>query len=286
MNIKKLINLPLHGPLVFVSLGFFGNYFYLFDLFSHFYLQLFVVNCIFLIWYIWLKNWFSSIVSLLLGLFLFVQLANADFSGIYSIKNITRNPDIFYMNTEFLNADISKITDYIDKVQPKQIALVELNKELFENIKNDGKFKYSYYFPGLVFSFGFFTNEEVLDQKTYFSWWYPIGYFRTNKYSYYIIHPLPPFNNEQYQLQKNYFNFVSELIKHEKNFVLVGDFNSSNYSQVYKSYFWEYTDNPIYSWWVDTILTIPIDHAISNKPLEVMPGIKLSSDHIPLLIKF
>ncbi len=36
-----------------------------------------------------------------------------------------------------MNNDITKITDYIKQTQPKQIAMVELNKELFEKVKKE-----------------------------------------------------------------------------------------------------------------------------------------------------
>ncbi len=285
MNIKITTKAYIFVLIFFVVSGFFWNYYYLFDLFSHFYLQLFVATCVLLIWYIWRRYWISSLLTLFLWLFLFLELSGSDFSGIYA-DSIIKNPDMFYMNAEYINNDITRITDYIRQVQPKQIAMVELNKELFEKVKKEWWFKYSYYYPNNVFSFGFFTNEEVLEQKTSFSGPYPIGYFRTKNKDYYIVHPLPPFTNEMYNLQKTFFTDTEKLIGNNNNFVLIGDFNSSTYSWVFKSHFWKYVYEPIYSWWVNTPLTIPIDYAISNKKLDIHPGAKLSSDHIPLLINF
>lgn len=272
--------------LIIVFLSFFWNYFFFFDLFSHFYLQLFVISVAFLIYNFFQRNKIETIISILLWLFLFLNISRADFSSIYR-DNIIKYPDLFFMNTEFLNNDINEITDYINEINPKRIAMVELNKELFEKIKNKNKFKYSYYFPKYVYSFGFFTNDEVLEQRTYFSQSYPIWYFRTKNISYYIVHPLPPISRNYYNLQKMFFNDLVELLKKEKNeFVLVWDLNSSFYSSVFQFYFGNYFYKPVYSWSVDSILTIPIDYAISNTNLKVYPWSKLSSDHIPLLIKF
>lgn len=99
------------------------------------------------------------------------------------------------MNTEFQNTNIDTVSEYIKVTQPKQIALLELSEELFEKIKKEQKFSYSYYYPNDAFSFGFFTNEKVLDQKTYFNEGYPIGYFKTATKSFFIIHSLPPMSD-------------------------------------------------------------------------------------------
>jgi hypothetical protein len=141
------------------------------------------------------------------------------------------------MNTEFLNSDIVRITDYIDRVRPQRLALVELNPELFESLKQQGKYQYAYYYPNFVHSFGFFTNDEVLEQRTYMSGDYPIGYFRTKDRDYFVVHPLPPFDPEMYSSQKKFFAAVVALVSNQEHFILVGDFNSTPYSRVFQSFF-------------------------------------------------
>lgn len=91
-------------------------------------------------------------MALTCGIFLLYHLVGADYSGLSPHDSLVK-PDLMFMNTEFTNSDIARITDYIDRVQPKQIAMVELNPELFEKIKKQGKYAYGYYYPHFVFSF-------------------------------------------------------------------------------------------------------------------------------------
>lgn len=71
------------------------------------------------------------------------------------------------MNAYYWNNNIQNIFDYIKEVQPERIIMVELSEELFQKIKNEKKFSYSYYHSDGVLSFGFFTNEPILEQKIY-----------------------------------------------------------------------------------------------------------------------
>lgn len=285
MKLQLNFKFVIYCLLFFVVSGFLWNYYYLFDLFSHFYLQFFVVCCIFLIWYICKKLWLEVALSVILWAFLLYHLIPCDFTGIYR-QNVVPQPDLFYMNSEYMNSGTQEIVNYILEIQPKQIALVELNQELFDQVKEAGGYSYSYYYPDAVFSFGFFTNEEVLEQRTYMSWRYPIWYFRTKEKSYYVVHPLPPMSEELYEAQKTFFKYVTELVANQQDFIVVGDYNSTPFSRVFQTYFGKYYYQSVYSWWVWTPLTIPIDHAISDKNLTIQAGSRLTSDHIPLLITF
>jgi hypothetical protein len=57
------------------------------------------------------------------------------------------------MNTKYLNKNNSIIYDNIKKIKPKEIILVELDKELFEKIKNTFNFKYDFYYKNSYKSF-------------------------------------------------------------------------------------------------------------------------------------
>jgi hypothetical protein len=49
------------------------------------------------------------------------------------------------MNAKYLNKNISVIYDNIKKLNPKEIILVELDKELFNKIKSTFNFKHDFY---------------------------------------------------------------------------------------------------------------------------------------------
>lgn len=217
-------------------LGYLGNYYFLFDLFSHFQLQIFATCLVLLVYCFITQSKRRILAAAAVTLFVGIRIFGADFSGIYGPKPVA-NPDVYYMNSEFMNSDIDPIMNDIHSANPKHIALVELNESLFQKIKDQGKFKYSYYFPYNVLSFGFFTNDEVLEQETYFIGEYPVGYFRTAERSYFVVHPLPPMTPESYRAQKDFFQTISERVVQEEHFLLVGDFNSSPYSRVFQKYF-------------------------------------------------
>ena len=268
-----------------IILGFFWEYYYIFDLFSHFYLQLCIIIFLLCIWYIYRRYYLEIFIAILCCSYLGFHLMVADFSGFYDHTS-ELYPDIMFMNTEYLNTDIAPIIGYINTIKPKSIAMVELNAELFTHIKEEGNYKYSYYYPDFVYSFWFFTNDVVIEQHTYIYGDYPIWYFRTADRIYFVVHPLPPMSDKHYHLQKEFFKYLTHLIEWVDDFVLLWDLNSTPYSRVFQSFFGKYFYKTTYSWWVDTILSIPIDHIISDTYIRISAGTKLSSDHIAIFGRF
>lgn len=195
-----------------------------------------------------------------------------------------------YENTYFWNNNEDDIAEYVKTKKPKILAFVEPNRELFEKVKALNIFKFTFYRWAWPKSIAFFSNEEFIKNDIVIKWDYPIWIFEFKDFDFILVHPYPPFDTEAYNKQKDFFKEVKKIID-EKNqkwrkFLLVWDFNSSVYSRVFQSNFSEYQYHPIYSRSTDGILTIPIDYAISNRDIEVLPGSKLSSDHIPLHISF
>lgn len=275
----------VYGTYLATLFGWFGNFYYVFDLFSHFYLQYAVSLSVILPWYAYRKFRREAVMAAVGIAYFAFFLAGADFSG-FGHPVPKTGSDLLYMNSEFMNADTAPIADYVKSVNPKTVAMVELNADLAEKLRKDFGFEYAFYYPNRVLSFGFFTHEKVLEQKLFFIGQYPVGYFRTEAREYYVVHPLPPMDAELYDAQKRFFSEISEKVEGKSDFVIVGDFNSTPFSRVFQKYFGNLSDRTVYSWGTDSVLTIPIDHALSVVPADVRPGPKLTSDHNPLVVNF
>ena len=195
-------------------------------------------------------------------------LAGADFSG-FGSPPIVRGADLLYMNAEYQNRDVGPILDYVRATDPKTVAMVELNEELAEKLRKDFGFEYAFYWPKQVLSFGFFTHEKVLSQELFFIGQYPVGHFRTESRDYYVVHPLPPMSPELYSAQGEFFREIAEKVAGKTGFVIVGDFNSTPFSTVFRSNFGKFSDVTAYSWGTRSIFTIPIDHALTDVPADV-----------------
>jgi endonuclease/exonuclease/phosphatase (EEP) superfamily protein YafD len=285
MKFFRSSSLPIAGIAYLVTLGFLGEYYYLFDLFSHFALQYAVAALILALIVAICRRWREVSVALAVAVFAGWRLVGADFSAILGTADADARAEVFYMNSEYLNTDIDPIVRAVERSDADIVALVELNADLYERIRATGEYQYSFYYPDLVFSFGFFSREPVLEQRTVMVGRYPIGYFRTAERTYYVVHPLPPMDAETARLQHEFFGKLEDMMTAEKgDFLVVGDFNSTISSPVFRKHFAPYFHRSVYSWGVSTPLAIPIDHALSRQPLQVRAGPRLSSDHAPLLI--
>lgn len=265
-----------------IFLSFFWNYIFIFDLFSHFYLQYFFIWIIILIFGIFLKDKISIIACILLLIFLWININKSEIIH----KEISFPIDYYYLNANYYINKPKEIVNNIKKYNPKYVIIVELNKELKELIIKELKFKNNIYYDNWFSSFWFFTNEIIENQKIH-NLTYPVWEFKTINWTIFVIHPFPPLNQEFSILQKKNFMEIKNLFENtiDENKMIIWDYNSSYYSMKFKKYFWEYYHKPIYSWW-NIILKIPIDYAIWNKDYFYVYSNNLRiSDHSPLLIK-
>ncbi len=269
--------------------SFLWNYFFLFDLFSHFYLQLLVLDLVFVVISLFLKSKVEIIISIAIAAMLSIFVIKMDISPILSPKHDS-DWEIMFMNTYFWNKNENDIVNYIKKKKPSKLALVEPNESLFKAIKNQNLFVYSDYRPDSAESIAFFSNSYPETKQFVLKEGYPIWIYSFKDPDILIAHPYPPFDSEAYKKQKKVFawlrNALDVLNNKHRRYLLVWDFNSSVYSRVFQKYFWDLEHYGIYTWATNTPLALPIDQAISNKPIKVLPWDALSSDHIPLHISF
>jgi endonuclease/exonuclease/phosphatase (EEP) superfamily protein YafD len=199
-----------------------------------------------------------------------------------------QNSDIYFMNTNVYNENYTEILEYIKKYNPQKVALVEVRIEIIDKIKENYGEPVTY-INGGAYSCAIFSREKPIKTEPIQVETYPICKAVFEDYTLLVIHPYPPLTHESYSSQKEYFSQIQNELEHLRqngeNFVLVGDFNSTIYSGVFRKYFGEYHNVNHYTWNPKSPLALPIDHGLSNLPIETSKGDKLSSDHTGLFIK-
>ena len=106
----------------------------------------------------------------------------------------------------------------------------------------------------------------------------------------YIAHPLPPLNADHFARQKAYFAtleaHIVDAIHKERAWLVVGDFNSTSYSALFRQHFGAYVDTRFYTWNWPAPLTIPIDHAFGSFAIDTYLYPAHTSDHRGLGVVF
>lgn len=196
--------------------------------------------------------------------------------------------DIYYMNLNFRNENLEPIVEEIKNSRPQIVAIVESNIAIEQKLSQ-------LYGPPIVSiseegqSCSIFSQtapKEVLAIKELE---YPLCYARFESFDIITMHPYPPLSDIQFAKQKIFFKQVSDLYDSKaagnRPVILVGDFNSTYYSGLYRRYFGRFGKVNYYSWMNRTLVSLPIDHALANVPIKVNLAPKLTSDHSGLYIQ-
>lgn len=198
----------------------------------------------------------------------------------------TWNVDYYYLNSNYNIDSPESIAENIKKYNPKYVAIVELNKNLHDEIKRELGYENVVYYSDWISSFWFFTNE-VIEKQEIHNLTFPVWEIKVEDTSLFIVHPFPPINSELASIQKLHFSEIKALFNEneDKNKMILWDLNSSFYSRVFQKYFWELHYKPIYSWWNTWILRMPIDYALWNTNFFEIYWVDFhTSDHSPLII--
>ena len=270
----------------FVSLPYlvtlFGPWNIYLDMVSHFIVQIAIVG----------------ILSVLLTVAVTRQLIYLSLLSIVIFPIITELPinfpassiskgDIYYINMNYFNRDITPIINSLEKSESETVVITELTSGMSSELKE--LYNYSVIHTERAFSCGIFSQEKPLSSIIH-HFTYPTCLAEFKSFTIITVHPYPPFNKSQWESQKIYFEEVRKVYnqyqKAGKNPILIGDFNSSNFSPVFKKYFGDIRGaNTNYTWSTNSILALPLDHALGNKVESVSVAPLVSSDHAPLIIK-
>lgn len=257
---------------------------FLFDIFSHFHLQ-YVIILFILTPAVFLVG--DKRVALLTVLYALTVTAVFIFP-IQTVGRTVPGADIYYMNINYMNSDLSLILQEIKKSKPTTVAIVESTAEIEQELSE-------LYGPPIVSvsegvqSCSIFSKIALKESQTIETLEYPICYARFETFDIILLHPYPPLSDERYARQKIFFEQIGNLyaskVIQNRQLILLGDFNSTYYSGLYRKHFGSLHKANSYSWMNGSLLSLPIDQALSNFPIEVELGPKLSSDHSGLYVR-
>lgn len=267
----------------------FGAFHYLIDIFSHFRGQVTIVGIL------------SGVLQLALVLFkktngstLLFPILAITLITLQLPQNIQITPskltqgDIYYINMNIHNTNEEVIINQITQTNSQTVAIVELTADMARSLQKEYPYFITTNKPANSDNCGIFSKTKPIQTKIY-NLSYNICTAQFSDYTLIAVHPLPPLNSKAWELQKKHFKEVNELYSQLKsegqNPIIVGDFNSTIYSPIYKSQFSQFKEKVLYTWNKSSILTLPIDHVLSKINLDVLLLEQLSSDHTALLIK-
>lgn len=268
--------------------AWFGTFHYFIDIFTHFRLQLAIVGILSgllqLLFLDYKKYYRNKLLFPLLSLLIILLFFPYN---IHFRQGTTQNGDIYYINMNLRNEYPEVLVEQIESTQATTVAVVELTPEMTSKLSILYPYQITTNAPEYSDNCGIFSKTEPNSTEIK-SLTYNICITEFPTYTLIAVHPLPPLSPETWEMQKQHFNEIKEIYntyqKAGKNPIIVGDFNSTQYSPIYKEYFNEFNEPVIYTWNKRSLLTLPIDHALSNLPIEVTPLNALSSDHVGLLI--
>ena len=262
-------------------------YFYFLELFTHFSFHGF--GFIFILSF-FIKNKEKYILALISLIFISSSLI---FPLSYWQEN-NKNLKIISYNLNIDNPKQEEEFKFLLKEKPDILALIEVGgiswkKELNKLSKNypyNCGFDENSPFGMFLFSKINLKNCEVKFINEFLP--YIIATLEDNKIIY-LIHPPAPVNKDLAEYRTNYFEQLAIKIKGENNLLVVGDFNNSYYSPIYRKFLnLSQTKDlmpPFIPSWRPFYL--PIDRVISKGIKAKIKPLKFRySDHRGLLINF
>ena len=302
--------------------GFLGQYWWVFDLVSHFRLQYFIVLVVLVVFFVKEKKWKSTGVGLFFGVANFILIS--PYIG-------TINPDteedqpkirILSMNLSHTNSSYKKAILLIRKTQPSVLVLQELSNS-WENGLGEAlvQFPYSVKIPentmGGVDSI--LPNFLIPKEKLFIGLYshlsferimidrpddFPVSYirgsfkFKENIFTLFGVHLTSPVGKYRTDLRNKQLASLAEKIqKNNQPTVVVGDFNITPWS----SYFEKFIQKTrlrdtrkgigVYPTWLAQFppLAIPIDHGLTSNGIKFGSfslGSSFGSDHLPIILDF
>jgi hypothetical protein len=254
------------------------------DIVSHFSLQITIVGILSTLLFTWIikKPIYLSVLSIMILPLIPHLPINMDYDN-----DLTGTHEIYYVNMNYLNKDVEDILEQIDSQNAEIVVVIELTPEVQKELSK--KFTNSIFKAKHALSCGIFTNKDFVDSYV-LDVEYPTCVMEFVDYTIITAHPMPPYNNELWRLQQSHFESVRDIFNtqrfNSKSPIIIGDFNSSIYSGVYKKYFGDIkTDSTNYTWNIkNPTLSIPIDHALTKDFHLEIKLLETTSDHSALLI--
>ena len=186
--------------------------------------------------------------------------------------HVERNIDLYYQNVQY-DSDPASQQDFAERIVDygaSVVALVEPSPALVRAVSLlRGEEPLIYQHLGNRSCVVFGPEADVLDRFVVRADDHdPMCVVRFTSYDLYVAHPLPPLGSNRYARQDRFFAMQSEYIEESvaagRDWLVVGDFNSTKYSSLFRRYFGAYVTAQYYSWASFGLLMIPIDHAFGS----------------------
>jgi endonuclease/exonuclease/phosphatase (EEP) superfamily protein YafD len=302
--------------------GFLGQYWWVFDLVSHFRLQYFIVLVVLVVFFVKEKKWKSMGVGLFFGVANFILIS--PYIGTINSDTEEGQPKIriLSMNLSHTNSSYKKAILLIRKTQPSVLVLQELSNS-WENGLGEAlvQFPYSVKIPKNTMDGvdSMLPNFLIPKEKLFIGLYshlsferimidrpddFPVSYirgsfkFKENIFTLFGVHLTSPVGKYRTDLRnKQLASLAEEIQKNNQPTVVVGDFNITPWS----SYFEKFIQKTrlrdtrkgigVYPTWLAQFppLAIPIDHGLTSNGIKFGSfslGSSFGSDHLPIILDF
>ncbi|PCJ19533.1 MAG: hypothetical protein COB02_07245 [Candidatus Cloacimonadota bacterium] len=284
---------------ILLFLSFFGNYFHVFELLTHFtfqYVFLFLMSFVFFA-LCKDKKWIS--ISCI-GLFICL----IDVIPWYLPSNNlvkTHKMDVFIANVNTANYNYQKVIEQIKNKDAQIVGLVEVSIIWLDKIKEiESIYPYHYKYPrGDNFGLALYSKHPILDPSiVFFGKSMAPSIVATIKHKkdlkFILTHTLPPISKNYAKRRNDHLKDMAKYSKDKLKLIIGGDFNLTMYSKDYKNFIStsglknSRKGFGILPSWGPFLLSIPIDHLLTSKDfntnkIEILED--NGSDHYPVYAK-
>lgn len=294
---------------IITLLSFWGHYFYIFELLSHFkqqYLFLFLLSIGFFSLFFRRKYTRKWLIVSIIGFSLNALVIFPLYLAPTALKTPTENKQFSLLLSNVLTSNPSKqkLVKLIQQQQPTFVIALEIDT-LWANVLKEIKTDYPYQrviprsdnFGIALYSKHPFDHIDIVD-------------FANNdipsisatvkidgkEIRIIATHPLPPFNEMFTLEQKDHFQALAQYINRNKTPIIVaGDLNTTFWSSAYKQLMTSSAlkntrqgHGIIPSWSVNSILQLPLDHVLISQQVQtinIQTMESIDSDHLPIYVE-
>ncbi len=302
LSLKGLAAALIFAVCLFSLLGYFGEFFWVFDLFAHFRVQYFLILALAAIICFFSSNVKSALFVVVFALINLIAIAPLFLSDVGTCFLYPERLRVLTLNVNSGGGDIEKVMKLIDESDADLVALQEVSSRWLGQLeKQKGAYPFSIISPRED-NFGIallsripFTASRTLE----------IGGARVPSLivkidwklapvQVCVTHPLPPISRAYAGYRDGQLNQLPEVIDKNVPTILVGDLNTTPWGYTFKRLLKQTglrnSAHPfgIQATWPagNPLLRIPIDHILISPDILVLErkvGENTGSDHLPVL---
>jgi endonuclease/exonuclease/phosphatase (EEP) superfamily protein YafD len=285
-------------------LSLFGSLHWALDLFTHFRWQ-YLASCLVAVpWYAWRRSrrmlvWASVSLGVNLAL-LFGWIGGAQYDSDSTAEPFLK---VVSVNVRTENEEVGKVLDFVRTADADAVLFMEVDDFWEEGLQPLKAIYPNSRFESRVDNFGIALYTKLEVEKLEIrnpGYAVPIVVATLKKdgrsFRFVGVHPVPPAGKSNSQYRNEDINAYAALARESEGpMLLVGDLNSSPWSEGMRILtsgsdlrLGGALNAAMPTWMVGTLVSIPIDHALAQKPLTILRrtiGPEVGSDHRPIVIE-